>query len=138
MAVKFYLPEDDHEQAVRLLDAAEAGAIYLLAPGTLLPEGYNAIAQQQRRGLLDADDAREAWENLLGAPIYTYAVEDLIERAAGISRDTTAIIYDALFLALAEDTEAVVVTGDDKLLKTLRGTVYSALAQPLSKTEIFF
>lgn len=87
VAVKFYLPKDGHEEAVRLLEAAEAGAVEFLAPGTLLPEGYNAIAQQRRRGLLDAEDACEAWERLLGAPIYTYAVEDLIERAGEVSRD---------------------------------------------------
>lgn len=58
VVVKFYLPEDGHEEAVGLLDAAEAGAVELLAPGTLLPEGYNAITQQQRRGLLDLEDAR--------------------------------------------------------------------------------
>ncbi len=112
VAVKFYLPEDGHEEAVRLLDAADVGAVELLAPGTILPEGYNAMTQQQRRGLLDADDAREAWEKLLRVPIYTYAIEDLIERAGQIARETTAIVYDALFLALAEEVETVVVTSD--------------------------
>ena len=53
VALKFYLPEDGHEEAIGLLEAAEAGATELLAPGTILPEGYNAIAQQRRRGWLD-------------------------------------------------------------------------------------
>jgi predicted nucleic acid-binding protein len=80
VALKFYLPEEGHEEAVRLLEAEESGAAVLLAPGTVLPEGFNAIAQQRRRGLLDAEDAGEAWEKLLHAPIYTYATEDLIRR----------------------------------------------------------
>jgi predicted nucleic acid-binding protein len=131
VALKFYLPEEGHEEAVGLLEAAEAGAAELLAPGTILPESFNAIAQQQRRGLLDEEDARGAWEKLLTAPVYTYAVEDLIERAAAIANETGAIIYDALFIALAEDSQTTVITADDKLLKTLKGTEYASLARSL-------
>lgn len=133
MALKFYLPEEGHEEAVKLLEAAEAGAAELLAPGTLLPEGFNAIAQQRRRGLLDEEDASGAWEKLLGAPVYTYAVEDLIERAAEIANETGVIVYDALFLALAEDADTVMVTADGKLLKVLEGTRYASLASSLQR-----
>lgn len=136
VAVKFYLPEDGHEEAVRLLDAADASTAELLAPGTIFPEGYNAITQQQRRGLLDPEDARQAWENLLRAPIYTYAIEDLIERTGQIARETAAIVYDALFLALAEGAETVIVTADARLIKTLKNTAYSSLARHLSEVDI--
>ena len=131
VALKFYLPEEGHEEAVELLEAAEAGAVELLAPGTILPEGFNAIAQPRRRGLLDEADAAGAWEKLLAAPVYTYATEDLIERAAEIANETSVIIYDALFLALAEDAQTVMVTADGKLLRTLDGTRYASLARPL-------
>jgi predicted nucleic acid-binding protein len=133
VALKFYLPEEGHEQAVRLLGAAEAGATELLAPGTILPEGYNAISQQRRRGWLDEDDAIGVWEKLLAAPVYTYAVEDLIERAAEIANETGTIIYDTLFLALAEDAQTVMVTADGRLLRALEGTRYASLASSLEK-----
>ncbi len=133
VALKFYLPEEGHEEALGLLEAAEAGAAELLAPGTLLPEGFNAIAQQRRRGLLDEEDATGAWAKLLAAPVYTYAVEDLIERAAAIANETGAIIYDALFLALAEDTDTVMVTADGKLLQALKSTRHASLARPLEQ-----
>ena len=133
VALKFYLPEEGHEEAVGLLGAVEAGAATLLAPGTILPEGFNAVFQQQRRGLLDEEDAVGAWRNLLRAPIYAYATEDLVERAAEISLETGAIVYDALFLALAEDAEAVMVTADSKLLRTLKGSSYISLASPLER-----
>lgn len=131
VALKFYLPEEGHEEAVALLEAAEAGAPELLAPGTILPEAFNAIAQQRRRGLLDDEDSTGAWKKVLTAPVYTYAVEDLIERAAQIADETGAIIYDTLFLALAEDAQTVVVTADGKLLKTLKDTEYASLARPM-------
>jgi predicted nucleic acid-binding protein len=135
VALKFYLPEEGHEEAVRLLEAEETRAAELLAPGTILPEGFNAIAWQHKRGLLDAEDAGEAWEKLLRAPIFTYATEDLIERAAEIANETGAIVYDTLFLALAEDAQAVVVTADDKLLKKLEGSRYAPLASSLERVE---
>lgn len=105
----------------------------LLAPGTILPEGFNAIAQQRRRGVLDDEDAEGAWERLLRAPIHTYATEDLIERAAEIAKETGAIVYDTLFLALAEGAQTVMVTADGKLLKTLEGSRYASLASSLKR-----
>lgn len=138
VALKFYLPEKGHEEALRLPEAEEAGAAELLAPGTILPEGCNAIVWQQRRGLLDAEDAGEAWERLLRAPIYTYAVEDLIERAAEIATQTGAIVYDTLFLALAEEAAAVMVTADGRLLKTLEGIRHASLARPLERVGNLF
>lgn len=133
VALKFYLPEEGHEEAVGLLEVAEAGATELLAPGTILPEGYNVIAQQRRRGWLDEEDAAGACEKLLAAPVYTYAVEDLVERAAMIANETGTIIYDTLFLALAEDAQTVMVTADDRLLRALEGTRYASLASSLEQ-----
>ena len=53
-------------------------------------------------------------------------------RACGRDLDETgAIVYDALFLALAEDAQTVVVTADGKLLRTLEGTPYASLARSL-------
>lgn len=62
-------------------------------------------------------------------------MEDLIERAAEIANETGAIIYDTLFLSLAEDAQTVVVTADGKLLKKLEGTRYASLASSLERVE---
>jgi predicted nucleic acid-binding protein len=47
------------------------------------------------------------------------------------SRETTVVIYDALFLTLAEQTGSFFLTADVKLLKTLQNTLYSGLARSL-------
>lgn len=54
-------------------------------------------------------------------------------RAAELVLETGVIVYDALFLALAEYTSTPVVTADGKLLKTLESTDHTELAQPLSE-----
>ncbi len=65
-------------------------------------------------------------------PASLYAPEDLMPRAAEITLESGVIVYDALFLALAEDADTLVVTADGKLLKTLEGTSYAHLEYPLA------
>ncbi len=60
------------------------------------------------------------------------APEDLMPRAAEIALETGVIVYDALFLALAEDSGTIMVTADTKLLNILEGTPYARLAHPLA------
>ena len=132
VAVKFHVPEEHHEEARMLQHSFENGAVSLLAPGTLLPEVFNAFWQKHRRGELTRDEVRAGWELISELPLSLYAPEDLIGRAVEISFETGVIIYDALFLALAEDAETVVITDDGKLLKAVKDTPYARLAHPLT------
>ena len=52
-------------------------------------------------------------------------------RATEIVFESGVIIYDALFLALAEYSGAVMVTADIRLLNLLEGTSYAHLAHSL-------
>lgn len=69
---------------------------------------------------------------MLRAPVYTYATGRLIERAAELYFETGVIIYDALFLVLAEVSDTVVITEDYKMLKRLEGTEHARLARSLA------
>ncbi|MBA3232017.1 MAG: type II toxin-antitoxin system VapC family toxin [Acidobacteria bacterium] len=131
VAVKFHVPEENHEKARQVQDALEDGSASMLAPGTMLPEVFNAFWQKYRRKELTHAEVRQGWELISELPLNFYAPEDLMSRAAEISLESGVIIYDALFLALAEDAETVVLTADDKLLKAIEGTPYASLAQPL-------
>lgn len=132
VAVKWYLPEELHDEAISLLRHAEARDVELLAPGTVQPEFFNALWWQHRREGLPLDSVRDLWGQFALDPVVLYAPEDLMPRAADIALQTRVIIYDALFLALAENAETVVVTADGKLLKALEGTPYAHLAHPLT------
>jgi len=133
VAVKWYLPEDLHDEAIGLLRRAEAGDVDLLAPGTVQPEFFNALWWQHRREGLPLDSVRNLWRRFALDPVVLYAPEDLMPRAAEIALQTRVIIYDALFLALAENSETVVVTADGKLLKALEGSPYAHLTHPLTE-----
>lgn len=135
VAVKWYLPEKWHEEAIELLKRAEARAVDLLVPGTIQPEFFNSLWQQYRYGGLPLDRVRSSWESFAAEPIFLYATEDLMPRAAGIPLETGVIVYDALFLALAEDANTVMITADDKLLRRLEGTNLAGLALHLASVE---
>ena len=49
----------------------------------------------------------------------------LMPLATEIAANSGCIIYDALFVALAESEDTVVVTADETLLKVLEGTPYA-------------
>jgi len=137
VAVKFHVPEEQHEEARALRTAFEEGRTELLAPDTILPEAFNAFWQLHRRGELTREEIQEGWDLISSLPLSLYAPEDLMPRAVEITVETGVIVYDALFLALAEDAEAVMITSDGKLLKTLNGTPYAGLAHPLSDVGSF-
>jgi len=135
VAVKFYLPEEGREEALALLAAVGEGEAKLLAPSTVQPELFNALWQQHRREKLSREEVGEHWGDFSLTSIDLYAPEDLMPRAARIALETEVIIYDALFLALAEDAETAMVTADNRLLKALRGTSYSDLARHLNAID---
>lgn len=135
VAVKWYLPEEGHEEATKLLRRAESEELTLLAPSTIYPEFFNALWQQHRREGLPLEEMRLSWEQFAMDPVFLYAPEDLMHRAAEIAFDSGTIIYDSLFLALAEDAQTIMITADDKLLKAVRGTNYAVLAHSLREIE---
>lgn len=135
VAVKFYLPEEWRDKALALLAAVGESRATLLAPSTVQPELFNALWQQHRRGKLSREEVGEHWGDFSVTSVDLYAPEDLMPRAAQMALETSVIIYDALFLALAEDAEARLVTADDRLLKALEGTSYAGLPQHLSAVD---
>jgi predicted nucleic acid-binding protein len=133
VAVKFYVPEELREEALEVLAAAESGYLELVAPATLQPEFLNALWWKHRRGELSREEVQNSWERLIAdRPASLYAPEDLMPRAAEITLESGVIVYDALFLGLAEGAGTVVVTADRKLLKALEDTPYAYLGHPLT------
>ncbi len=49
--------------------------------------------------------------------------------------ETRTIIYDALFLALAEDFGTTLVTAGGKLLRAIEDTAFAHLAHPLARLD---
>lgn len=125
VAVKWYLTEDLEEEALGVLDAGESGGFSLLAPDTVEPEFWNVLWQRHRRRELSLEEVQDYWDAFEQSPLLLGEILPLMPLATEIAASTSCIVYDALFVALADSEGTVVITADEKLLTTLKGTPYA-------------
>lgn len=136
VAVKAYLEEEFNEEALVVLDAGNYGGADLIAPSHMLPEFWNALSKRNRRDELSLDEAQRIWESFNDYPVTLYELAPIADRAVEIAKDTGCTVYDALFVALADDEQAedaVLVTDDRKLLRKLDGSSFAGHARHLSR-----
>ena len=133
VALKVYLEEDLADEAQRVLDAGRDGDAELLAPTLILPEFRHALTRRVRREDITASEAQEMWESLGDWPLDYFEIGPFMPRAAEISGETGCTVYDAIFVALAEYEEVVVLTADGKLIKAFEGTDFATFLWSLDK-----
>lgn len=136
VAVKWYVSEEFRDEALVLFDAMGAGTVRGMAPSTIHPEFWNALWQKRRRNELSSEEAHRIWDEFAEDPVSLYKPEDLMPRATEIA-DTGIIIYDALFISLAEAMHTIVTTADDRLLQALNGTPFAVLTRHIKSVEDF-
>jgi predicted nucleic acid-binding protein len=117
VAVKWVMAEEHGDAALRLLECG----LDLTAPAHWLSEAANAIWAAFRRGDLVEQEAHERAAFLAATPITPVPLERLVKDAMGIAVRLGVTIYDALYLALAEERGAMLVTDDQRLLAAARG-----------------
>ena len=141
VAAKWYLNEDLEEEAARVLDAGSREEIRLVAPDSIAAEFFNVLWQHHmgHRGggsSLSLEEVKSYWREFLGTPIELFRAAPLTHRAVEITLEIGVIVYDALFLALAEVGDAVLVTADEKtILKRIKYTPYESLGVHLADVK---
>ncbi|PLS84593.1 MAG: PIN domain nuclease [Actinobacteria bacterium] len=129
VAVKWYLTEELEDEALRVLDAGERGNVRLLAPDSIEPEFWNVLWERHKEKdeekKLSLEAVRDYFDAFEESVVLLGEVLPLMPQAVEIAVESRCIIYDALFVALAESEDTVVVTADEKLLRALEGTPYS-------------
>lgn len=93
----------------RRLLAAEA----IHVPHLVDVEVVSVLRRQAAAGLLAADDARRALDVWRRLGLIRYAASPLLERVWELRATVTA--YDAMYVALAENLDCVLVTADARL-----------------------
>lgn len=114
VAVKWFLPEADSEQAAALLQSEGK----LFAPELIRVEVASAITRRVRVGELAvpyALAACTAWDQALAAGVVTLSGNEIdLPRAIDIATDLKHPLQDCLYLACAERLDVPLVTGDVK------------------------
>lgn len=120
--IKLYINEEGSRRAVAAVKKAEAW----VAPDLLWSEAGNILWKYVRRGDLDLDVAQSMLRDMLQMPIVITPSSGLVEQAFEIAAQTDRTVYDSLYLALAVQTKAVMLTADQRMVNALAD-------QPLGK-----
>lgn len=114
VALKWILPEIDSAKAIGLRGQE------FIAPDIFPTEVAHALSRAARKGTVTGAHARSGLTIILrGAPELRDSVP-LLPRALEISLLTRCSVYDALFVALAEQEGVQLITADEKLVNNLQ------------------
>ena len=122
--IKWYVPEQHHEQACALRDAYLDGKFDLVAPALMPFEAINALKYS---GHYEGERLEEASKSLpeYGIDLIPFNKTGPI---AEIANNLDVTIYDAAYIALAQKLDTKAYTADGNLLDDLEGD-YSELAE---------
>ncbi len=119
VVVKWFVPEPLSEEARRVLDSYEAGAVTLLAPDLLVAEVGNIIWKKHRLQGLSKEDADQILDAFGELDIVFTSSAELLQDAFRIAVEQVRTVYDSLYVALSEKEKCVFVTADERLVNAI-------------------
>ena len=127
VATKWFVVENLHEEARRLLDGGED----LHAPDLLVTELANAAWKKAMRKEIGHRQAREIAVACLDGVPTLHASTEFTERALRIALELGHPVYDCIYIACAEALNGVLVTADIGLQKASENTKLHSLIRNL-------
>lgn len=112
VAIKWFARETQDDLAEAILGAGAS----IHAPGLLMIELANGLWKKTQRGEFLASDVQPSLSRLRQLVDHWHGDESLIEAASRLSLELAHPVYDCLYLALAADLGAPLVTADKRLL----------------------
>ena len=122
VVAKAYLRDEDHSEiSDSILLEFAAGSLELLAPQYILYEVPSTILNAVRQRRLSAERGADAIEEFLSLPLPTVGddltLPDMIRRAHALARSAGCRLYDALYLVVAQEFDAPLITADGRLYR---------------------
>jgi predicted nucleic acid-binding protein len=117
VVAKWILPESDSAKAHDLLARAASSSQRLIVLDLVFPEVANAIWKRHRQQLITLSEARSFLDALGRIPVTTEPAVRLLNPAFEIAAKYDRAIYDALFVALANQ-HGKGITADEPLFNT--------------------
>lgn len=121
MAVKWLLVEEDSEVARRLPLIGEV----LHAPRLLASEVANAVWVRSRRGELEPDRAGALVSSMARMPLQWHQDEFVSAQAIRLALTYGRSVYDSMYLALAHQISARLITADRRFANALAHSVHA-------------
>ena len=111
----YFRDESGHSAAQELIKYYARGECNFIAPSLITYEIINACVVAHKKGRIDLDLVKEVLHEMLLLEIRREEVEHLAHRIFDISRRYNRSAYDASYIALAEEQNCDLITGDEKL-----------------------
>ncbi len=122
VAAKWFLPatgETLRNEALELLGRYAKGEVRFVVPDLFWAEFGNILWKATRRGRVSKAAADLAIEAVRDRKLPTVPSETLLVQAFAIAAAFDRTVYDSLYVALAVDSKALLVTADEKLANAL-------------------
>ena len=130
VVVKWFIQEEYSDKALKLRDMHVNGEVYVTAPELLPFEVLNALKYS---GLFKLEELKIAAISLSSYGIELYSLEGkLAEKALEIAVERDITVYDAAYIALAQELNTILYTADRKLIRKV-GKKYSEIVLHISK-----
>jgi predicted nucleic acid-binding protein len=114
--IRLFVPDGPiHPEVETAFNRAASGAELVLAPHLLLVEAANVLLRKRRRGELSAPELRELVQAIEALPIRLCEHGPLLPATCALAEAHGLSAYDALYLALAEQHGARLITCDEAL-----------------------
>jgi len=122
VAAKWFLPaaaEPLSDEALELLERYAKGRVRFVVPDLFWAEFGNILWKAVRQRRLTREAAEAAIAAMKGRKLPTAPSEGLVEQAFAIAAAFDRTVYDGLYVALAVDLRAQLITADERLAKAL-------------------
>ena len=115
VALKWVVDEPGSDEASLLLRDMAAGDVSLVAPEHLVGEVGNGLRKRVAQNVLGPDDALTALDAVAALDLEFVGGSDRWFRSLRAALDWGVTTYDALYVLLALDLDAELVTADSRL-----------------------
>lgn len=121
VALKWVVTEPGSEAAAGLLDEMAAGTVALLAPEHLVGEVANGLRKRVAQSVLTVEDACEALDEISRLELTFVGGAGRWFGCLAAALEWQITTYDALYVLLARDFSAELVTADERLYAAATG-----------------
>ena len=124
VAAKWFLSANDEsyaEESLTLLQLYATGSVQFFVPDLFFAEFGNILWKAEKLGRCDSKAADLATKSIIDRKIPSFSSAPLLARALQIARRHGRTVYESLYLALAVDLDAPLVTADERLANSVRG-----------------
>lgn len=127
VAIKWYLPDEYDDQALKIKSDFTEGTIIIVVPMLFFYEISNILRTTTKSLRITIEDSVKAYQDLLELNFISYSSKKLFKMALEEALVLGLTAYDAGYVALAEYLQVPFYTADAKLVKKASGKLVRLL-----------